>query len=264
MRAVVVPDEAVRPRAERGRFAQLLGDPGVGRVARRADVHHPPRAERDDEERVGRAEEAVADRQGVAGPDLRGVVLQETGPGLPGTARWAGPAQGALGRRLGDADSALAALAPDAFRAPQALRPGQLVDQRDGLGREGRARRRSGGPGLPPPEPAAALALPAQGRVRLDDQRRRPPSADAAGQEHEIARSSGVQLTVLLRARSTNAPTAAGAVAGRMAAQSWRPRRRTTARPSVRRRRKRRVGMGGFPFATVRIRDERACRHRRW
>ena len=53
--AVVVADEVARPLAEGRGLAQLLGDPGVGRVARHADMDDPARAERDDEEGVQRA-----------------------------------------------------------------------------------------------------------------------------------------------------------------------------------------------------------------
>ena len=83
---VVVTDEEARTRVKGRRLAQLLGNPGVGRVARHAHVHHAARAEGDDEERVERAEEQVGDRQEVAGPGLAGVVAQEGRPGLPARA----------------------------------------------------------------------------------------------------------------------------------------------------------------------------------
>jgi hypothetical protein len=80
--AVVVADEEARGCTERCRLAQLLGQPGVGRVARHADVDDTPRAVRDDEEGEQRPEEEVGDRQEVARPDLEGVVAQERGPRL--------------------------------------------------------------------------------------------------------------------------------------------------------------------------------------
>ncbi len=39
--AVVVADQVPRALVERGGLAPLLGDPGVGRVARHADVDDP-------------------------------------------------------------------------------------------------------------------------------------------------------------------------------------------------------------------------------
>src|SRR4051812_40591583 len=44
--AVAVADEVARPLVERRGLAQLLGDPGVGRVARHADMDDPARIER--------------------------------------------------------------------------------------------------------------------------------------------------------------------------------------------------------------------------
>ena len=60
-------------------LTQLLGHPRVGGVARDADMHHPARAQRDDEEAVERAEEQVGDREEVARPDVVRVVAQESG-----------------------------------------------------------------------------------------------------------------------------------------------------------------------------------------
>ncbi len=71
---VIIADEQARPLVERRGLAPLLGDPGVGGVARHAHLDHPARPECDDEEGVERAEEQVGDREEVAGPDLRGVV----------------------------------------------------------------------------------------------------------------------------------------------------------------------------------------------
>ena len=48
--AVAVADEVSGALVEGRRLAQLLGDPGVGRAARHADVDHPARAQLHEEE----------------------------------------------------------------------------------------------------------------------------------------------------------------------------------------------------------------------
>ena len=126
--AVVVADEVARPLVEGRGLAQLLGDPGVGRVPRHADMDHPARAERDDEEGVERAEEQVGDRQEVAGPGLVRMVAQEGRPasgrrGAAGARRacGAGPSSWRRGcpvfssspRMRSAPHSRLAAIAPD-------------------------------------------------------------------------------------------------------------------------------------------------------
>ncbi len=142
--AVAITDEIARPLAEGRRLAQLLGDPGIRRVARDADVHHPARAERDHDESVEGPEEQVGDLQEVAGPGLGGVIAEERRPGLPGAARWTGAAHVPLDRGLGDADTQLQQLPADALGAPQPIRGGHLLNQRDRLGRHLRLRRRPG------------------------------------------------------------------------------------------------------------------------
>ncbi len=124
-------------------------------------MHDPARGQLDDKEGEQRPEEEVGDGEEVAGPDGAGVVAQERRPGLPRASVRAGLAQVLLDRRPGDADVELEELAPDALRAPQAVGRGHLTDQRDRLGREGRAVRRGCGPGPPVPVPAEELAMPA-------------------------------------------------------------------------------------------------------
>ncbi len=102
--AVVVADEVPRMLPERRGLAQLLGDPGIRRAARDADVDDPPRAERDHEERVHRPEAEIRDGEEIAGPDVRGVVAQEGRPCLTRAARRARLPQVALDRALAHAD----------------------------------------------------------------------------------------------------------------------------------------------------------------
>src|SRR5947208_2401012 len=83
-------------------LAQLLGDPGVGRVARHADMHHLARAERDHEGGIDRPEERVRDGEAVARPDRVGVVAQEGRPRLARPLRRASVAHVFLHGPLGD------------------------------------------------------------------------------------------------------------------------------------------------------------------
>ena len=200
--AVVVPDQGARALVEGRGLAQLLGHPGGGGVARDADMHRAARAKGDHEADVHGPEEQIRDGEEIAGPDVVGVVAQEGRPRLPGATWRAGLAQVAPDRRPGDAGVALQELAPDALHAPQAIRPGHLADQGDGLGCEARAVRGGGGGGFAPPVPAKAFPMPAEEHLRLDDEKRLPPGDG------------------LLRTRSPSAPTATGAPAGRMAAES--------------------------------------------
>jgi CheY-like chemotaxis protein len=176
---VVEDDDAIR-----ALVAEALRDEGIRVVAapRHADALA---AVRDDEEGVEWPKEEVGDREEVAGPDLMGVVAQERWPRLPAATRWAGLAQVALDRRPSYADTELEELAPDALRAPHAVGRRHLPDQGHRLGREGRAVRRGDGPGSPTPVAAEQLAVPAQERIRPDDEQRRPPRADAARQQDQ-------------------------------------------------------------------------------
>jgi len=154
-------------------------------VVRDPDVNHPARAVRDDEEGVARAEQEVGDREEVAGPGLRGVVAQERRPGLPGAVRRAGAAHMPLDRGLGDADTDLEQLPPDALGTPQPIRGGQLPDQRDRLGRNLGAACLLYRSRLLPPVPTEQIAMPAQERVGLDDQQGLLPGPDATSEQHQ-------------------------------------------------------------------------------
>ncbi len=88
-RAVVIADEGARALVKRGGLAQLLGDPGVGRMARRAHMDDSPYGLFNDEEGEQWPEEHVRDREEVAGPEVRGVIAQEGRPRLAARARGA-------------------------------------------------------------------------------------------------------------------------------------------------------------------------------
>ena len=92
----------------------------------------------------------------------------------------------APGLRLGqacDLDSEFHEFATDAFRAPQGILPGHLLDQSDGFG---------GYPGAPNPvaglelrEQPEALAIPAQEGIGLEDEERFLPTVGPAGEEDD-------------------------------------------------------------------------------
>jgi len=161
-RAVVIADRGARSRAAGGGLAPLLGDPGVGRLARRAQVDDAPRGQFDDEAGAQRPEEQVRDREDVARPDLVGVVAQERRPRLPARARRAVAAQLGLDGALGHAGADLPELATDPLGTPARVLGRQPAAQRDRLRRERRAARPPGATpissttGSPRGAPAAA------------------------------------------------------------------------------------------------------------
>jgi len=138
-RAIVVADQGARALAEGGGLAPLLGDPGVGRLARRAQVDDAPRGQFDDEAGAQRPEEAVGDREEVARPAVGDVVAQERRPRLPARARRAVAAQLGLARALRHADAQLAQCAAAPRGTPARVLGRQPPDQGDGLRREGRS-----------------------------------------------------------------------------------------------------------------------------
>jgi len=173
---------------ERGRWpqgggrAQRLGDPGVGRLARRAQVDAAPRGQFDDEAGAQRPEEQVRDREDVARPAVGGVVAEEGGPRLPARARGAVAAPIGLAGALGRADAHLAELTAAALRAPERILGGHLADQGDGLRRQRRAARPRAR--LPSPARPEARAVPPQQRLRPDEEQGLPPGADPAREHH--------------------------------------------------------------------------------
>ncbi len=148
-RAVVLADAVARALVKGGGLAQLLGDPGVGRVPRRAHVDDPPRGLLDDEAGEARPEEPVRDREEVARPAVRGVVAEEGGPRLPARARGAVAAQLGLDGALGHADAGLPERATAPLGTPARVLGRHAPDRDDRLGGERRAARPRAR--LPPP-----------------------------------------------------------------------------------------------------------------
>ena len=180
---VVVADQEARALPERGGLAELPGHPGVRGMARHPDVDDAPGAERDDEIREQRAVAQVGDVEEIAGPDVLGVIAQEGAPRLPSRERGTGAAQVGLDGALGHVDAQLAELAPDPLGTPEWILGCHSPDQGDRFRRERRAARPWAR--LPPPKCPEARAMPAQQRLRLDDEKDPPPDADPAGEQHQ-------------------------------------------------------------------------------
>ncbi|HEU5326999.1 MAG TPA: hypothetical protein VFU78_02845 [Thermomicrobiales bacterium] len=180
---VVIPAQETRARLERGGLAQLLGDSGVGRVARHAHMRHAPGAERDHDDGVHLPEEQVSHGEEVAGPDLVGVVAHERGPALPPRPWRAVAAQISLDGALDQANTQLPEFAQDPLGAPQRVLGRQPADRRNRRRRERRAAWTRARPLSP--ERAEARAIPAQERLGPHEEQRLASGVDPPSKEHQ-------------------------------------------------------------------------------
>src|SRR6266700_532569 len=80
--AVIIPNQIAWFFSIRSRFSQLLRHPGIGGGSCHIHVDDLPRFQVDDEESKKRAEEKVWDVEKIAGPDLCGMIVQESSPVL--------------------------------------------------------------------------------------------------------------------------------------------------------------------------------------
>ena len=80
--AVIIPNQIAWFFSIRSRFSQLLRHPGIGGGSGHIHVDDLPRFQVDDEESKKRAEEKVWDVEKIAGPDLCGMIVQESSPVL--------------------------------------------------------------------------------------------------------------------------------------------------------------------------------------
>src|SRR5947207_1237391 len=78
----MITNKVFRSGAKRAGFAELLSYPSFIGGARDANMHHPTRAELDNEEGIQLAKEQIGHGQEVAGPDIGSVVVQKRAPGL--------------------------------------------------------------------------------------------------------------------------------------------------------------------------------------
>ncbi len=146
-----------------------------------ADVHQLAAVVRDEEEHVQRPEGEGRHSEEIRRPDLRGVVGQKHAPGLTGWPRRPTPAVAPDGAGAHD-DLQLEEFAPDPLGAPQRILPRHPGDEVANLGAEAWPAARPSG--LPPPEEAPTLAVPAEDRLRLDEHQVAPPIA-AEAPHHE-------------------------------------------------------------------------------
>ncbi len=116
---------------ERRCFPQLLGNSGIRRRPRHANVDDAPRAEFRDEERKQRLEEQIMDLEEVASPNILGMVPKEGWPALTVGSWRPCLAPGALHGPRGDRDANLQQFAPNPFHAPQSIVRSHLLDQGD-------------------------------------------------------------------------------------------------------------------------------------
>ena len=86
---------------------------------------------------------------------------------------------GLLNGSFTDANAQLQQLAADALRAPEHVVFGHRLDKRDDLRRE--SRRLTTEPGLSSPDNLEEISMPAQHRLRLDDEHGAAPCAGEGG-----------------------------------------------------------------------------------
>jgi hypothetical protein len=119
--------------------------------------------------------------QQIGGPQMVSMVTKERAPGLRYGAAWSTPAI-ASNRAIADHDAQLEQLASDPLGAPQPVVAGHGRDQVAHLGTEMRTAATRAG--LPTPEKAPALTMPAHDRLRRDErQMLAPTGAESTSQD---------------------------------------------------------------------------------
>src|SRR5438132_796795 len=140
--------------------------PGCGRVGRHVDMHPLTPAMGDEHQHVQCLEGQGRDGQQIGGPEMVSVVAQERAPCLARRTPRSTPAI-APNRAIADHDAQLEKLASDPLGAPQPVLAGHGRDQVPHLGTE--MRPSTWDAGLPAPEQAPALAMPAHDRLGCDE-----------------------------------------------------------------------------------------------
>ncbi len=166
--AVIVADQEPWAFSERCGVAQLLGNSGVGRVARHGEVDDASGLEFDDDEDEDGAEQGIVGLEEVAGPDVVGVVTEECGPGLGGCPWTASQTDVLEDGGRANRNTELEKFAGDTFSAPADVVEEHLLDESD----DGFCERRAMGFvgfGLTCPDEAKQVSMPAEQRVGLND-----------------------------------------------------------------------------------------------
>jgi hypothetical protein len=155
--------------------------PGCGRVGRHIDVHQLTPVMGDEHQHVQCLERRRRDGQQIGGPEMVNMIAQERAPALRGSAPWSSPAI-PPNRSIADNDAQLEQLASDALSAPQPVLAGHGRDQVPHLGADMKTAAASAG--LPAPEQAPALAMPAHDRLWCDEgQMVAPVGAESASED---------------------------------------------------------------------------------
>ena len=134
--AVIIPNQIAWFFSIRSRFSQLLRHPGIGGGSGHIHVDDLPRFQVDDEESKKRAEEKVWDLEKIAGPDLCGMIVQESSPVLSTWSFEANQLLMLLNGPFTHSNIELEQLTTDALRSPKPVICRYLFDQADRLGRD--------------------------------------------------------------------------------------------------------------------------------
>jgi hypothetical protein len=178
---IAIAQQMARLAAPGRRLDQLSPDPGRRRVRRHVDMQQLAPAMGNRHEHVHRHEREGGDREQVGGPEVMRMVAQEHPPGLACRARRWAPAV-TSDRAAADVDAELDQLAPDALGAPESVLARHGPDEILHLGAEMRVA--ASGAGLPMPEQAPALSMPAHHRVRRDDRQVVTPAATPSARRY--------------------------------------------------------------------------------
>ena len=134
-----------------------------------------------DDEDVERPEQQIVDNGEIAGPDVAGVIPEESRPGLTGLS--ASLRHVSLDRSLADFDAQLEQFAANAFRTPQTILVRHLSDKVDGFLRNTRFLLPC--PRFTSPVQAKQVPVPAQEGFGLDNVQRVLPVPSDTSQQHQ-------------------------------------------------------------------------------
>jgi hypothetical protein len=163
---------------------QLSPHPGGGRLGGDVDMHQLPPAMNDEDQHVQRLEGECRYREQVARPEVVSMVAQEGAPGLARCVRWSSPAVAPDGT-IADDDAQLEQLASHALEAPPSVLAGHGPDEVVHLGAE--MRTAAWGMGLPTPDEAPALPIPAHDRIRCHERQVLAPAGAKSPSQHPPA-----------------------------------------------------------------------------
>ena len=197
---VSIVDEVFGVLVPRGGFSQLLGDPFIGGGAGNSgDNDDAAGVEFDDDKDVDGSEQEIMHHSEVTGPDVVGVVFQESTPGLTGGGGWSELVEVFLDGAFADLKAKFEQFTTDAFRTPQPVFLRHLFDEIDDLLCDaGFAVFLAS---LEAPVEAEKITMPAQQGIGLDNVERLLPELSTASQPQQaeavtVGQSGTFDLTV--------------------------------------------------------------------